>query len=217
MSKPNHPFIMSVLSVHSEMMTGLHGNKYFSDIYHQYAPFTDYNIVATFFNSRNTLICESCCFLDLGHFFNAILFFPVDQYFNLGWNIYKWWSFKLTGKVCLVAVIIEWSVRLLTFARERQHGPGAALSALRGLGGAAVGTWRPGGPGPDHAVGRAGHLAGCFRRWGFALAVVRGDVLPCQWSRPRGLMLNIMTTESQMHPEEVKHIRAERHTKIRLD
>lgn len=71
------------------------------------------------------------------------------------------------------------SVRSLTFARERQHGPGAALSALRGLGGAAVGTRRPGGPGPDHAVGRAVHLAGRFSGRGFALAVVGGDVLAC--------------------------------------
>lgn len=75
---------------------------------------------------------------------------------------------------------MNFSVRGVTFARQRQHGPGAALSALRGLGGAAVGTRRPGGPGPDQAVGRAGHLAGRLRRRGFALAVVGGDVLPCR-------------------------------------
>lgn len=48
------PFMMSVLSVNSEMMTQqldkfeLHVHKQFADIYHQYAPFAKYDTVATF-------------------------------------------------------------------------------------------------------------------------------------------------------------------------
>lgn len=58
-----------------------------------------------------------------------------------------------------------------------------------------MGTRRPGGPGPDHAVGRAGHLAGRLWRGRFALAVVGGDVLPCRRQRPACLKLDVQTLQ----------------------
>lgn len=96
----------------------------------------------------------------------------------------------------------NFSVRGLTFPRERQHGPRAALAALRGLGGTAVGTRRPGGPGPDHAVCRAGHLAGRLWRGRLALAVVGGDVLPCRRQGPACLTLDVQT--SQPGPDRIE-------------
>lgn len=72
MSDYNLPFIPSVLSVHWEMMpqewddSGLHGHKYFADIY-QYAPFTDYNNL--YFNVGSTLPLHC-----LGHFVDADCF-----------------------------------------------------------------------------------------------------------------------------------------------
>lgn len=96
----------------------------------------------------------------------------------------------------------------LTFPRERQHRSSATLSAFRVLGGAAVRTRRPRGPGADHTVCRAGHFTGHLCRGRLAFTVVDGYILSYRRQRWAHLRFDILTQSCRSNNsarEWVKH------------
>lgn len=96
----------------------------------------------------------------------------------------------------------------LTFPWERQHRSSAALSAFCVLGGAAVRTRWPRGPGADHAVCRAGHLTSHLCRGRLAFTVGDGYILSYRRQRWAHLRFDILTRSCCSHNstrEWVKH------------